>query len=259
MVAADEGQDVASVSTTRPRLKPNSDLADEDGFTCLALQQRRRLVSSASPSLSRREEPPQQLCCLTPGVLVDQASVSDLAAVFFSCLWSEGCAPGQMELPALLEGQVGLVGFLQLLIPPHQLDGDVRGVELGHMTNQHIVRPELCWVAAVDHHLGSLCRGRGAESVRYSPLLMLPSIHVFTEHLELSTFVLNIYKNISLQKIQTKQHMVKLGSKWGCGSALMWLQQTACEDFDHFRLSAAPSGPGHDAEDSPPLEAFLLF
>lgn len=136
------------------------------GFTCLALQQRRRLVNSGPPSHSRHEEPPQRLCCLTPGVLVHRASVSDLAGVFLSCCWSEDRAPGQMELPALLEGQVGLVGILQLLLPSHQLDGDVRWVELGHMTDQYIFHPELCRVAAVDHHLGSLCRGRGAELVR---------------------------------------------------------------------------------------------
>ena len=80
--------------------------------------------------------------------------MSDLAAVLFSLLGSEGHALGQMEAPVLFEGQVSLLGVADFLITLHQLDHDVRGVEVAHMADQGVNHPELCWVMAIHHDLG---------------------------------------------------------------------------------------------------------
>lgn len=91
---------------------------------------------------------------LTPGEFRDFGSVGDLAAVVFSWLGCEEHTPGQVEVPVPFECQVCLVGILQLLIALHELDGDVRGVEATHVTNQDIFLPILSWLIAVHLNLG---------------------------------------------------------------------------------------------------------
>lgn len=80
--------------------------------------------------------------------------MSDLADVLFSTLGCKEHTPGQTKVPVLFEGQVRLVGVLQLLVPLHELDGDVRGVEATHVTDQDIFLAKLSWMVAVHLHLG---------------------------------------------------------------------------------------------------------
>lgn len=94
--------------------------------------------------------------------------MSDLADVIFSTLGCKGHTLGQMKVPVLFEGQVCLVGILQFLVPLHELDGDVRGVETTHVTDQDIFLAEFSWIMAVHLNLG-WCYGqmkRELESVR---------------------------------------------------------------------------------------------
>lgn len=89
----------------------------------------------------------------------------DLADVGFTWLGREEHAPGQVEVPVLFECQVCLVGILQLLIPLHELDGDVRGVEATRVTNQGIFLTILSWVIAVHLNLGWTYSQRNATQL----------------------------------------------------------------------------------------------
>lgn len=80
--------------------------------------------------------------------------MSDLADVGFVTLGCEEHTLGQMEVPVLFESQICLVGTLQLIFTLHQLDGDVRGVEATHLTNQDILFPKFSWITAVHLNLG---------------------------------------------------------------------------------------------------------
>lgn len=79
--------------------------------------------------------------------------MSDLADVFVLPRRREGNVLGQMEVPVLSEAQVGLDGVDDLLSVLEQLDGDVRGVELTDVADQHVLLFELCRSVAVylDH------------------------------------------------------------------------------------------------------------
>lgn len=91
---------------------------------------------------------------LTPGIILDCVSMSDLAGILFSTVGSEEHTLGQMKVPVWLESQVRLVGILQFLIPFHELDGDVRGVEATHVTDQDIFLIKFTWLTAVHLNLG---------------------------------------------------------------------------------------------------------
>lgn len=80
--------------------------------------------------------------------------MSDLADVGFAMLGCEERTLGQMEVPVLFESQIRLVGILQLLSILHQLDGDVRGVEAAHITNQDIFCAIFSRITAVHLNLG---------------------------------------------------------------------------------------------------------
>lgn len=93
--------------------------------------------------------------------------MSDLADVLLSILGCKGHTLGQMEAPVLFESQVCLVGILQFIIPLHELDGDVRGMEVTHVTDQDIFLTKFSWMMAVHLNLGwsySQMK-RGKESV----------------------------------------------------------------------------------------------
>lgn len=95
--------------------------------------------------------------------------MSDPAAVLLSNHRCEGHVLGQMEVPALFEGQVGLVGVGKLHFILHQLDLDVRRVEAAHVADQDVFLPVLSRFIAVHLHLrgnmfGVLCTGDGYQS-----------------------------------------------------------------------------------------------
>ena len=85
--------------------------------------------------------------------------MSDPAAVLLSIQGCEGHILGQMEAPALFEGQVSLIGIREFRFILHKLYGDVRWVEATHMTNQDVLTAELSRVAAVHLNLGSSVLG----------------------------------------------------------------------------------------------------
>lgn len=87
---------------------------------------------------------------LTPGDGPVSAHVFDLAGVCFTAFGSEFDTPGQMKLPALLEGQVGLVGILNLDVIPQQLDCNVWRVEVTHVADQRVVFVKLTRAVAVN-------------------------------------------------------------------------------------------------------------
>lgn len=80
--------------------------------------------------------------------------MSDLADVLFSTLGLEAHALGQMKLPVSFEGQIRLIGILELDPIFHKGNGDVRWMEATHMANQDIVHPKLSWLKAVHLNLG---------------------------------------------------------------------------------------------------------
>lgn len=65
--------------------------------------------------------------------------MSDHAEVLFSSFRCKGHILGQMKVPILLESQVRLTGTHQLHTLLHELDGDVRRVEVIHVTDQGIL------------------------------------------------------------------------------------------------------------------------
>lgn len=79
--------------------------------------------------------------------------MSDSAAVLLSTSGCEGGTLGQMEVPILSEGQVGLISIFYFHSIYHELDGDVRGVEATHMANQDVFLFELSWITAVHLNL----------------------------------------------------------------------------------------------------------
>lgn len=80
--------------------------------------------------------------------------MGDPAAVLFSTCGCEVHVLGEMEEPALFEGQVSLVGVGDLHSVLHELDFDVRWVEVAHVADQGVCLPELSWVPAVHLNLG---------------------------------------------------------------------------------------------------------
>ncbi len=80
--------------------------------------------------------------------------MTDSAGVLLSRLGGEVNILGQVELPALLEGQVGLVTALDLLSVLQELNGDVGGVKATDVADQSVFFPILSRVAAVHLHLG---------------------------------------------------------------------------------------------------------
>ena len=78
------------------------------------------------------------------------------AAVLISLFRCEGNVLGQMELPVVLEGQVGLLGVGDFHVVLHQLDADVRGVEVAHTADQGVRYPILSWYLAVHLNLGCI-------------------------------------------------------------------------------------------------------
>lgn len=105
--------------------------------------------------------------------------MSDLAGVVLSILGCEEHTSGQMEAPVLIESQVCLVGFLQLLLALHQLDADVRGVEATHVTNEDVFLPKLSWMVAVHLNLG-WSYGQRRRVSELSPSIQLPSLVIST-------------------------------------------------------------------------------
>ena len=91
---------------------------------------------------------------LTPGVVLNAGPVSDLADVGLSGRRGEGGVPGEVEVPALVEGQVGLLGAGQLHAVPQELDLDVGRVEAAHVADQGVALAEHCGAAAVHLDLG---------------------------------------------------------------------------------------------------------
>lgn len=107
--------------------------------------------------------------------------MSDLADVLLSTLGCEEHAFGQMKVPVLFESQVGLVGILQLLLPLHELNGDVRGVEATHVTDQDIFLTKFSWIVGVHLNLGwsySQIK-RGLELVSVSRAFFCTKFHLF--------------------------------------------------------------------------------
>lgn len=57
---------------------------------------------------------------------------------------------GQVVVPVLLEGQIGLTGPGDLHVVFQQLDADIWRVEAADVADEDVGFPELSWVAAVD-------------------------------------------------------------------------------------------------------------
>lgn len=87
---------------------------------------------------------------LTPGVGLGILHVSDAAFVFVTLGGCEGDALGQMKVPALLKGQVGLLGSWNLHIILHQFDVNVWGVEATHVADELVCFVKLPRVTAVN-------------------------------------------------------------------------------------------------------------
>lgn len=105
---------------------------------------------------------------LTPVVGFGYCSMSDFTEVRFS---THGCKVhtlGQMKVPVRFESQVRLVGVLYFLLPLHELNGDVRGVEVTHVADQDIFFTELSWMTGVHLNPGTNYSQmkRGPESVK---------------------------------------------------------------------------------------------
>ncbi len=80
--------------------------------------------------------------------------MTDSAGVLLSHLGGEVNILGQVELPTLLEGQVGLLTVRDLLPVLQELNGDVRGVKATDVADQCVFFPILSRVAAVHLHFG---------------------------------------------------------------------------------------------------------
>lgn len=84
--------------------------------------------------------------------------MSDVAGERVTAFGVEGDTLGQMKLPALLEGQVGLLGIRNLNTVLLQLDLDVWGVEVTYVADQRVLFAELTRVTAVNLDLWLCCR-----------------------------------------------------------------------------------------------------
>lgn len=84
-------------------------------------------------------------------------AMGDLAAVLVARRGHEGDALGQVEAPVALEGQVGLIGAIHLLLVLQQLDAEVRGVEAAHVADQDVLLAKEAWLFAVHLHLRWRC------------------------------------------------------------------------------------------------------
>lgn len=91
----------------------------------------------------------QELHVWFPVVGLLDAQVSDLAGVLLSFVRAEGRVFGQVVVPVLLEGQVGLFG-VHLLSVLQQLDVELRRVEAAGVADQDVVLSVVSWRAAVD-------------------------------------------------------------------------------------------------------------
>lgn len=94
----------------------------------------------------------------------------------FARFWSEGGALGQVEVPVLFEGQVGLHGFGECCAITQEVNGDVRGVEVAHMADQRVFFPELSRVTAVDQNLGWSWRQQGKKWSSFHRIMVI--IHI---------------------------------------------------------------------------------
>lgn len=105
---------------------------------------------------------------LTPVVRFGYFSMSDFTEILFSTLGHKDHTPGQMKVPVRFESQVCLVGVRHFLLPIHELNGDVRGVEAAHVADQDIFFTELSWMMAVHLNQGISYSQmkRGPESVK---------------------------------------------------------------------------------------------
>ncbi|TNN72884.1 hypothetical protein EYF80_016813 [Liparis tanakae] len=76
---------------------------------------------------------------------------------------------GEVEAPVPVEGQVGLLGFGELLAILHQLDGDVGGVEAAHVADQQQL-DSLWWVSWAKPTASSAARH--SSSIVRVPLIL---------------------------------------------------------------------------------------
>ena len=82
------------------------------------------------------------------------ADVCDLARIRLFLGGRDVGKLGQVEVPGLVEGQVGLIGIGEDRAVLQQLDGDLWGVEGLHQADQGVGLAKLCREAAVHLHLG---------------------------------------------------------------------------------------------------------
>lgn len=92
-----------------------------------------------------------------PRIIICVAHVSNFAGVFLSSLWFEGDALGKVELPALFEGQVSLLGIRENFAILQQINGDIRRVEATDMADQGVLLSVLSGKMAVHLNLGTGC------------------------------------------------------------------------------------------------------
>lgn len=81
--------------------------------------------------------------------------MSNPAGIFHSFLWGEGDALGEVKLPALFEGQVGLLGVRKNLSVLQQINGDIRRMEAAHIADQGVLFSILSWKMTVHMNFGS--------------------------------------------------------------------------------------------------------
>ena len=94
------------------------------------------------------------------------ADVRDRARIILLSRGRDCRKLGQVEVPGLVEGQVGLIGIDDGHVVLQQLDGDLRGVEVLHQADQHVGLAKLCRAAAVHLHLGHRWR-RTSSSITF--------------------------------------------------------------------------------------------
>lgn len=96
-------------------------------------------------------------CCLhvgVPGVGLGFAHVIDPAGVLLPGLGGERDVLDQVEMPGIVEEQVGLTGPADHHAVLQQLDLDDRGLERAHAAQQGVGAAHLPGLLAVNFHLG---------------------------------------------------------------------------------------------------------
>lgn len=121
--------------------------------TMLTDSQKKMMILLIEGRIQGLAAPPLPLCRKLhvglPGVVLGLLHVGDLADVLVVRLGSDVHVLGEVEVPVLVEGQVGLLGAADLHAVLQDLDGDVWRVEVGDAADKGVVLTILGRPAAV--------------------------------------------------------------------------------------------------------------